>query len=538
MVEIKQIIQEFIKLKQKAGRFAETSPELAKYITEIDNYYWEKTTNLIADYAKDFPDSLVFTKYDRILIDAGVLDFSLVSSDDKFRIDLIKELYQDAPKNYFYFTQWLSTRYRDYISYEKLREHESEHIVDKVISEAYNLRLKIYQKLKPFLVNIPGFPQQAIELFLGGRIDAMIDSLTLQIKASEKPEENLISQRTTLVDIKKGILTRAKENAIIRDDYRLFEQLNEVEYVISTRLKSASVSLKEKKEITISPTERINFIKGELRLVRSLLKLGITGSGLTRTHSVLISDKQRITKTILAEIHQTIKTLDPTLSATANVLIAPYVGNGFYEWDRDTIFVPLIPTRSQEEAIATAFANYRIMLDTLKNRGMLKKAYEQRFPGKNFRANFIEDYKAWVLGVGKGIRGAIDKVGFEFFKDYIGPSHANLFAPAELSRLSDKERDEIIKSVRSLINEGAATYQDYYKIAVAYWQIPNAPEALNHLAHAVKLNPTDGRILLALGYLCLKMGIEDKAKEAFEECVDIASNTVWQVYAQNYLQKL
>src|SRR6185295_2512716 len=230
---------------------------------------------------------------------------------------------------------------------------------------------------------------------------------------------------------------------------------------------------------------------------------------------------------------------DPMLPEAASILVAPYAGGGFYEWDRDTLFVPLVPTREPEQAVLQALANYRILLDKLHDGGRFKKEYETALEGgDDFGTVFARDYRAWVNGVGKGFKGALNPARFTFFRDRIGPQPANLYAPRGWVGRTPKEQDEIVKGAKAKIAAGDAKFEDYYRLAIAEFHEHKPIQSTQHLQAALRLSPVDGRALLALGLVSTKTGGAETAKQRFQECMSLAPGTIWSVYAGDELQKL
>lgn len=515
----------------------ETRHDLASIIAEIDNIYWERIEKIIVSTIKDYEDRIVLNKYDRLITDIGILDPRLVQDYDGIRIQLLNELYKSPGQNTFYFSEWLANRLRLFLLYgelaeEKITRREGE---DKSIVSYKEGRKKIYANLQHLFKNLPGFNAKSVQVLFEGKLDEAIDSLTAQLE--QKEDIKIAEQRKQIIDIKTRMIARAREKATKQEEQELFDALNQIDKLIDemkSALKPGQISMT--RHITLE--EKTNFIKAELRLVRKLLSLGVTGSGLTRTHSVFLSGEKRLTKSKISEIFHCVKEADPYLPETTNILIAPFVGVGFYEWDRDTVFVPLVPTINEEEAIVNGLSNYRLMLDNLRDGGQIKRAYETRFGREDSRSNFMRDYKSWVLGIGKGFRGSMDAQHYDFFKSYIGPNDQDMFAPVEIARLTPEERRKTITLSLTKINRAEGTWMDHYKVAVIHWKEGRASEALKEMAKAVKVNPVEGRIMFTLGYMCSSAGLNEKAKDAFKECIDISEGTIWSVYASNSYQKL
>lgn len=531
-------------------------PELTKLITPLGNAYWERTTRIVTEAAARSGDQLVFTKYERMSIDLGLLDPLLVPDLNDARNDLLRELYTRDELTHFYFTEWLAHRFRTFVLTDRMEMTKAAGAApvaeaagqDPEVQQYTLARTRIYAQLRPHFENLPGFAAAVIEMFFSGQMDATISELGNAL--TRKSDLRAADQRRHLVTMRQRMLDRARERAQKPEDLTFFDGLAKIDSILEAKLAQAieagqtAVEAKPAKAAAAAraaekdPSRRIEFLKGEIGLVKSLLKLGVIGSGVTRTTPVMFRAAGRTRRAELRSGLQTVRECDPALPGTPNMLVAPYIGTGFYEWDRDTIFVPLTPTRGVEEAIVTALANYRFMLDNLQGKGGLKRAYEMRFPGEDFRSGFIRDYKNWVLGVGKGFKGKIGDETYDFFKSYIGPRPDDLFAPADLARLSPEQRHEVIKQARGKLNRGEGAHEDHWKLAIMYWKENRLQEALENLAAAVKLYPVDGRLMHSLGHLCTAVGYDAKAREAFNEVLNVAPNTIWHVYASDALRKL
>lgn len=533
--ELETLVREFLTRAQASDPAVETRADLAPVISRLDNLWWDRITDLTAQVAREQQDRLIFTKYDRMLIDLGILDLRLAPGGEQQRVAMLRELYEPAPPNFFYLSEWLAHRYRDFMLHGRLQRDKNSEIANETLSTLKEARRRIYRSLAPLVQNVPGLTPQMTELFLEGRLDDLILELTAQLARGE--DLRAAEQRKQLLAIRTKLLSHARERASNREQLSLFDALGKLDRMADDR--AATLQATKRVETSIPPAERITFIRGEIKLVRSLLKLGITGSGITRSHSVLLSSRRRMTKGEIGRVLARVKEVDPHLPVDANLLIAPYVGTGFYEWDRDTVFVPLLSTRDEEDSIVTALANYRLMLDNLQDRGRLRRAWEAKFGRReDFRAAFLREYKAWVVGVGKGFRGAMSDEAYEFFKHHIGPQEQDLWAPVEYARLTPEEHESVIRSCRQKIASAEATWLEHYRLAICHWRDDHKGEALKEIAQAVKLNPVDGRLLFTLGGVCHAMKLLDKARQALEECVAMAPNTLWHLYSLDLLREL
>ena len=108
------------------------------------------------------------------------------------------------------------------------------------------------------------------------------------------------------------------------------------------------------------------------------------------THSVLAGDADFTGREDVAAVMRLVRDVDPGLPGHPHILIAPFYGGGFFEWDRDTMVIPLTPSKDVDECVVEAVANYRVMIDGLHQDGTLKRAYRQ-VDQSDFHEAFVRD---------------------------------------------------------------------------------------------------------------------------------------------------
>lgn len=507
-------------------------PELLQLAAEIDSHYWLQVRTVLVRAARESPDRLDFSPDDRLLLDLGLVDWRVLPGGDSNRPALLRELYAEAPPNRFTLSEWIAQRFRQFVLCGGMTRDEGETLsATRIIRD---MRTRLYMKLSPLFRNLPGFGRDHVELFLSGRIDETL--YAMDRKRERHPDPRLAEQRVQLESIRTRLVTRARERARTDEDLALFDALRELDR--QAVLKRAPRPPAVRPPRVLSPSEREEFVRSELRFLRSVLWLGVTGSGLARTHSVLLSGQPRVTKPDLDPVLGQIRTCDPTLPEASAFLIAPYVGGGFYEWDRDTVFIPLLPTRSAEEAAASATARYRLLLDRFQEGGKLLREYELAVGGDDPASAFVRDYRNWIHGVGKGFKGALDPARFNFFKTMIGPQPSNLYASRDWTALTPQERNDLLKACRDRVSRGEGTFDDHTTLAAAHAQQQHIAPALTELQAALKINPVDGRALLAMGHLSARLGAQETARKRLKECVSLAAGTLWAVYATDELNRL
>jgi hypothetical protein len=531
--EIEHWIGRFLAERGPAEANIAAKPELGRIAAELNTIFWREAERVLLRAAAA-PDRAVFAPDERLLLDLGLLDLRVLPGAEKDKPLLLREIYAPGRRSFLYFSEWMLLRLRQFVLYGGMGAPRDEAPGSTRVLR--DLRSTLYLRLSPLFRNLPGFNQQAVQLFLSGKIDETLDALAVQVE--REPDQRLSEQRRQLLEIRTRLIIRAREQARSPEELALFDQLREADELAAER--RAVLRAGAEAPRALSPQEREKFVQDELRFVKSALWLGIMGSGLARTWSVLLTAQPRTTKADLEASLALAKECDPALPETGSVVIAPYVGGGFYDWDRDSLIVPLVPTREPGQAILQALANYRMLLDKTQQGGKLRRGYEQAFRGgEDFNQSFVRDYKDWVLGVGRGFKGALEPARYAFFREQLGPGPDTLFGPREWAPLTPQETEEVVRQCRAKVQRAEAAFEDYYRLAIAAARGRDLPQADRHLESALALSPMDGRALMARGWLAARAPAgAETARLRYSECMALAAGTLWSVFAAEELQKL
>jgi hypothetical protein len=403
---------------------------------------------------------------------------------------------------------------------------------EAVAPPVHEERRRIYESLAPFLEHLPGIPVRVVDMLRTGRLDRTLQRLAAQTDARSH------EQLTKLRAIREAILRQARRRCTLRQQLALFDAIEDLGEPEATLAPAPALPAapQEPRDPGAADARR-TYLLNEVRLVRSLLRLGAPGSGVTRVHTVLAGHPARFRRGAVIDLVRLIHECDPRLPDPFRICVAPYTGTGFFEWDRDTVFLPLTPTRTSEEALLAAVAHYRLMIDSLQDGGVVRRRYETEFGRDRVERRFLEDYRLWVLGAGRGIRGAFSDRTFEFFRDNIGPSAETLFAPSDIRTLAPHEAELLAEECRQRIQQGRGEGADHYRLALLSWREGKGKASLEHMAQAVRADRANGGYLFTLGYLCSLRGMRDKSREAYHACNSRAPSTLWAVYAQDALKR-
>lgn len=540
-------------LQQKSLATKESRKEITKIMSELAVLFWSKVEKIITGSLDPNSGDLKFSPADLLVVDAGLLSERLIDGDvNSLKRSLLDEFSSKGDDNHYYLSELIRERHRQFIVYDKMASSDAEAVLAAKEESKYHgmtiLREKIYARLQPFFVDLPGVSRESATFICSGKLDSQIESLSAQF--IDTRSDALLKQRNQLIQIRDKVVGQVKARCQSAKELELIEGLKNLNSdIIKELIKSKTKELKEKggggssgnESLTMDREaieKSVNFLIKEVRLMKSLMSIGIIAGGMIHAQYVLLADQQRTNKNSTLRVMHLVKESDPFLPGDPDLVIAPYLGNGFFEWDHNSLIVSLTPMRAVEESVVSAVANYRILIDSLHNSNALRKKYEETFGENTFRTNFPKDYRDWILGVGKGKRDALRPNTLQFFKQNIGPNMDGVIVPHELNNISPTERGKLISLLNTKIKQGSKTFANYYTLAALYWQEAELRRATEFMEEAWKLNPKDGRVAVSAGLLQKKIGRVQKAEGRFEACITDAPNTIWRIYAQEELAKI
>lgn len=561
---LEDVINALIRLRE-AG--AETGDGYVPLITKLDEFFWKRVEREIGKALSGAGEDLTFNPPQRLLIDAGLMDMKLVHRVSRgFMEQLSTELDSPGEANVFYLSEWLAESCR---SFEVTRtlpdERVSESMLlkaaareDAELGKARQQRNELYGRAAKLFKDLPGIKPDLSEAVIRGAVDDRIEELILtqgveSVPAGKKdaPEEETAGgrQAKNYDGVVRKMMSMARERTDDEEDLRYLETLETLRMAIfrksliharrsrAGRPATSEITAGSQPDPEATIAEVKTFLHKELRLLRSLLRIGSREGKVAHACSVLLNDVPRTTKATVGDVLDLVREVDPRIGMTHNILIAPFTGSGFFEWDRNTLIVALSPARNSEEAAVNAVANFRLLTDARGGPGVLAGAYREMY-GSGFREQFLTDYRHWVLRAGRGRREGIPEKSFKFLCENLGPPVNGPIVPHEMVRLSVGERNEQIKRLSAIVRAGAPKPEEVYHLAVMLWQGERIEDAIRNMEAAAKAMPDNGRVLYSLGLLCRKRRLTGGARRAFRDCSRVSSDTIWGLYAQEALRRM
>jgi len=554
------VIAEFLRVRE-AGEGQELRYQ--ELLGLLEACFWEQAEQAVNGALAGAPDGLRFSPAQTLLIDAGLLDVRLVARAGRdFLEKLTGELGAPGEPGILYLSQWLAERHHSCLATGALPAERAGagDLPDAAVEgdqepdPARAQRNELYRRAARLFENLPGFAPELSAAIVRGAADDRIEELLQAGEAGSAgedaaPEGQIAGQAERYDRVVLRALELARERAESDEELLGLETLGKLRTAIfrkslvrsrrgAPRRAEAGEGRAERRGAPkVSAEEVRRFMQHELGLVRSMLRIGSQEGKAAQTCPVLLYDAPRTTRAAAADVLRLVRELDPRIGLAHNLLIAPFTGSGFFEWERGTLVVALTPARNAEEAVVNAVAHYRLMADARQGSGSLAGGYQALY-GPKFREQFLSDYQAWVLRVGRGRREAISEKSFQFFAEHIGPPAGGPIVPGELARMSVKEREEQLARLETVMRRGKPDAQEYHHLAVLLWQAERIDEAIRVMERAAAAAPEDGRVLYSLGVLCRRRHLLGEARTSFRECTRVALRSLWGIYAHEALRRL
>ncbi|MBI4577719.1 MAG: hypothetical protein HY722_15760 [Planctomycetes bacterium] len=562
---IEPLIAEVSRLRDRqAMSSVDKRKRLDELADELGEFYWSGVRSMVLARVRRGDEALEFDREERLFIDMAFLDGRLLelgARAEDLRTQMVKELYQDQDCGVYYLSEWLERRYANHQVLLEVQRAQAERASlesrrSRRTQEVHKLRearRRVYARLQAGFGNLPGIGPQVVEAVCSGRLDEHIEGILVTYLRDRDGKR--LRDRERFVALRRKVVGMARARAAGPMDMELFDALEKVEKQINDAIVSMARHTEQIKALAGSPApagpsteaggsrevevgEVCDFLGAEMGSVRTLLVLGAIGGGLRQDAPFLHLHLGRITRRAVADSLAHIREFDLGWQGEPEMVIAPFRGSGFFDWDRDTIFVPLLPVGEVERAVIGAATNYRVLMDARAQGGRLRQAFREAFPDEPYRQRFGMDYEKWLLKTARGVRGALSPKSFEFLRAQLGPPADGVLGPPELLRLEGDAALEAERRFAAQVNGEEVPFQALHGLATLKWKRGRLSEAIELMERAVRVRPTEPRVLYSLGLLHMKAGQRLLARRFLQECRDNGQNTLWQVYAWDLLNKL
>ncbi|MGE4157566.1 MAG: hypothetical protein AB7F75_00540 [Planctomycetota bacterium] len=524
----------------KRQRPSDTPHLIRQALRALDTFFWKKADKIIEDRAPERGWQLTLNSEEKLLINMGVVTRELVGEPDEFFERLLFEMQGDVSGHtIFHVDEWLQHRWSIDSALQDAENAQtpvSSFRSNPAYQQSFEARARAFLQIRHLVATLPGVTPDLMKTLDDGRLARHLEDIHhTQVSGlaplTEADRKLQIFHDTLFRRVRERCTTKSMQDA-----YKEWVTWDErVRHLVIEDSRDAKVENKMRVETKALESSSRFQMSRNLRLLKNLIPLGVTGTRLPLPFSPLFADTNRTTKPSLLRLWKGLLECDPTLPGEPDILIAPYAGSGFFEWDHNTLVVPVTTEHSMGAAFVQAVASYRIMTDSLNFDGRLKRAWAARFGKENFNRNFAENYHNWVLGVGLGRRLAMEREPFNFFMDHIAPKPSQGLGRQKILNLDNDNQLALLRDLRGRMNSHKASYQDILDMATIQWRRHNWMSALEFLEQAWKLEAHDPRLSFSYAYLSHKLNRQN-ARMLYEQVIEHHPKTLWRVYAEIQLE--
>ncbi len=379
--------------------------------------------------------------------------------------------------------------------------------------------------LRPLLAQIPGVTHAALDAFASGRLDRHLYTLRAAGQGKGVEVSQLAAVRSKLLAELRRRATAGRE----RSHLAAIALLDQEE-------PSPPAGARAPGPPAASSEARGERIRLELRAMGSRMRLGLSDAGLDRLFSWSVPWSRTLSKAKVWEAVAHIQDGDPNLPLRPDVVLLPFVGTGFYEWDHNLVGLPLRPVEDIEATLLRAVASFRLLDDSVHKRHRIVERYRTHVQGEGVREAFLRDYGEWVSRVSQGSPANLDAWTLDFFLEEFGPSPERLLLPLAWVGLQRDEIDTLRRRYQARLREAGATPRDHYEMGVLYLHCGMFRNAIESFEASLASDPLNPRYLFGLGYVLKREGRTDEARRALEGAAGAGKGGLWILYARREME--
>ena len=524
--------------------------ESRQHLATIQSRYWRNFYALLSAVLAKRRSNMNFTDDERLFMDLGLVDARMVDADrpQQAMRELVEEVNSKGMSGCYYLSEWLMER-QTQLQLENAISNADEGEDNTYESQLKEARRRVLSRLSGYFTGLPGIPLEVSESMRSGDLDRVI--IASGITAMRQPTRKNFLRRHHLWALREQILTKARARASGQAALKLFEMLNEV-YARDWRARfdayQADIEQQRSRTLrhqqatsikdhhTVSVTDpNVDTLMSEARQMRMRSLLMGVIDGKSEADTVLHGRAPRVTKKDLAEFLPVVQAFDRTLVELPPIVIVPGSGRGIFAWETGCVLLALRPMVGIDDSVATAFALLRMLDDRLNNGGVLRQAYEKKFPGAVFQNEFPADYRAWLTRLTKGDIGAMNPQRRAFFRDVVGPDVSGPLLPPNLRNVGPQTMVAICRRLEKQVAADDSDANLHRRLAAIYWQQGNMEAAGLQFNAAMQSAPNDGETLFAAGMFMRAQGDLEAANDCFRWGKERAAASMWGIYCQDAL---
>jgi hypothetical protein len=454
---------------------------------------------------------------------------------------LVEELLNYQPKPPFItLTQWLKKRDETYLL---MAEMERFSIPKEVLLQlpddakeyliARKERLGLLKKLEPKIKLLPGVHNKFLQLILSGNLHDRIDLLKIQSFLSGEDKNTLEKMSKMWSSIEKQLSSIFKDQETLDAVAQIHELNDDIVEFSKTQHINFDEVFKAARELFLTVGNSYRRLTRDVQMMRNTLNISSIKCKYGAHNPMPSTWPKPINTEVLSKYKEKSLHLDKSFLSESEVLLAPGNFNGFYEFDRGTLILPICSEDAAFQWI-TCMVQFRLTIETLKESSTFISDLKDVDSGSSPQKTFHRLYTDWLeKGNNEGFF-EFSKIEQTFLLKHVAPSLQTLFLRDEEYFINAYKKEQMLADWKA----GKLKGDGMRKVAGFLFQEKKLKESamvLKKLSSAKSMNPACDIPLIKV---LLELNERQEALILLKKYLDAKNLGYYQIYAQNILAKL
>lgn len=405
-------------------------------------------------------------------------------------------------------SSWLSKRAREYdlladAELFTLREMEKEKLPPELLKylEIRSKRNAPLNAIKKYLPKLPGVHQGIEALLLGGGLFSEIDSLRCQPSRRPDQQRKMVRLESLWNSIQENLSSMFPEKEVLEALALLKDISSEIEKVCKTKRVDLNALRSKAKESLKDKEKAARRMRRELQLIKSNLNLGAIRSRKKPYNPILQVWPTPCSLEELERVFLSAKKLDRFYPERSVTVLAPGEFDAFYEFDRQSLILPVYDAGNENMQAVRALADFRISIETIKeSSAFLDDLSKLQGDEKPFEA-FARLYEKWLREGDKGHSTPFSREELNFLIRHVAPGPETLFLRNDRFFIDSTRRAALLAST----DPETAEPEKLYELAAQYFATEDFSRSAQIMVRAVKKAPDEAKYDICLAIILLKM---------------------------------
>lgn len=404
-------------------------------------------------------------------------------------------------------TGWISQRDESYrIMGEAERFSVSEEFLPMVpeeCAEYFSLksgRLEVLNRMKGMLDRLPGASTGLTTLVMSGALHDELDFL--ESKRFLDPEST--RRKAKLSGLWNGVRDNLKK-LFPEESGPALGELVAVSGKIVQFCKTRQMDVEKIRELARKAykgeQQTFKRLSRDIQLLRNNLSLGCMRKNKKAHLPMPLVWPEAMDLDRLSAFLSRVEELDFHFPQNSSFLLTAGDFDGFFEFDRETLILPLYARGREQEQCVSALGDYRFSIETLRGNSGLIEDLKRAFPQRPPKEAFLDLYRRWIESGSSGNPGLLGAADLELIMNHVAPSPRTLFLRHAEFELEQTAKNRILE----LIKAGKATPKQMHIMAGQCYKEEKYDEAVEWLKRSVQAEANNPAFEISIAVILARM---------------------------------